>query len=78
MILLWKGASAPVAPRLKSQGSNTPIIYALSGVPGWMVDRTKEQQSTIDVIARPWIDACLKTSECFSSEVIENLMPMII
>jgi len=33
MILLWKGTSAPVAPLLKGQRRNTPVISPFSSAP---------------------------------------------
>jgi len=35
MIMLWKRHPATVAPLLKGQGGNAPVISPLSGVPEW-------------------------------------------
>ena len=56
MILLWKGTYTPIAPLLKGQEGNAPVIPPLSGVP-----------ATIQRSLQTW-----QTSSCLTCFIIKS------
>jgi len=52
MILLQNGTSAPVAPFMKGQGGNAPVMHPFSGVPDSVDDFSHQARNQLGAPGR--------------------------